>query len=83
VRITQNPFSSEYDSWATAHRIFTKPGIDKYRGNAFFEYGMTRSIRESVRAHQGALQVKQVRRQISADRYQEVVLLYRCGAAPD
>src|SRR6266436_9750291 len=40
VRINQNPFSSEYEKLGYGRiEIFTKPGTDKYRGNAFFEYG--------------------------------------------
>src|SRR5216117_1386433 len=40
VRINQNPFSSEYDKLGYGRiEIFTKPGTDKYRGNAFFDYG--------------------------------------------
>src|SRR5260221_12169753 len=40
VRINQNPFSSEYDKLGYGRiEIFTKPGTDKYRGSAFFEYG--------------------------------------------
>ena len=40
VRINQNPFSSEYEKLGYGRiEIFTKPGTDKYRGSAFFEYG--------------------------------------------
>ena len=37
VRINQNPFSSEYDRLGFGRiEVFTKPGTDKYRGQAFF-----------------------------------------------
>jgi hypothetical protein len=40
VRINQNPFSAEYDKLGYGRiEIFTKPGTDKYRGSAFFDYG--------------------------------------------
>ena len=40
IRINQNPFSSEYDKLGYGRiEIFTKPGSDKYHGNAFINYG--------------------------------------------
>ncbi|MEO7651368.1 MAG: carboxypeptidase regulatory-like domain-containing protein, partial [Bryobacteraceae bacterium] len=40
VRINSNPFSSEYDRLGFGRiEIFTKPGTDKYRGQAFFNFG--------------------------------------------
>ena len=39
IRINQNPFSSEYDRLGFGRiEIFTKPGTDKYRGEAEFEF---------------------------------------------
>ena len=38
--INQNPFSAEYDKLGYGRiEIFTKPGTDKFRGTAFFNYG--------------------------------------------
>lgn len=40
IRINQNPFSAEYDRLGYGRiEIFTKPGTDKIRGTAFFNYG--------------------------------------------
>lgn len=40
VRINSNPFSAEYDRMGFGRiEIFTKPGTDKFRGQAFFNYG--------------------------------------------
>ncbi|MFN7992620.1 MAG: TonB-dependent receptor [Bryobacteraceae bacterium] len=40
VRINQNPFSSEYDKLGFGRiEVFTKPGTDKFRGQAFFNFG--------------------------------------------
>jgi hypothetical protein len=40
VRINQNPFSAEYDRLGFGRiEIFTKPGTDKLRGQAFFNFG--------------------------------------------
>jgi hypothetical protein len=40
VRINQNPFSAEYDRLGFGRiEIFTKPGTDKFRGEAFFNFG--------------------------------------------
>ncbi len=40
VRINQNPFSAEYDRLGFGRiEIFTKPGTDKYHGQAFFNFG--------------------------------------------
>ncbi len=40
IRINQNPFSSEYDKLGYGRiEIFTKPGTDKYHGNAFYTFG--------------------------------------------
>ncbi|MEO7142892.1 MAG: carboxypeptidase regulatory-like domain-containing protein, partial [Bryobacteraceae bacterium] len=42
IRINQNPFSAEYDHVGFGRiEIFTKPGTDKYRGQAFFNFGDT------------------------------------------
>jgi hypothetical protein len=39
IRINSNPFSSEYDRPGFGRiEIFTKPGTDKYRGQAFFNF---------------------------------------------
>ena len=39
IRINANPFSAEYDKLGYGRiEIFTKPGSDKYHGNAFFNY---------------------------------------------
>jgi len=39
VRINSNPFSAEYDRIGFGRiEIFTKPGSDKYRGQAFFSF---------------------------------------------
>ncbi len=39
VRINSNPFSSEYDRPGFGRiEIFTKPGTDKFRGQAFFNF---------------------------------------------
>ena len=39
VRINSNPFSPEYDRPGFGRiEIFTKPGTDKIRGQAFFQY---------------------------------------------
>lgn len=39
VRINQNPFSAEYDRLGFGRiEILTKPGADKFRGNAFFNF---------------------------------------------
>src|SRR5579872_4649548 len=38
IRINQNPFSSEFDKLGYGRiEIFTKPGTDKFRGQAFFQ----------------------------------------------
>ena len=40
IRINQNPFSPEYDRLGFGRvEIFTKPGSDKYRGTAFYNFG--------------------------------------------
>ncbi len=40
IRINSNPFSSEFDRMGFGRiEIFTRPGTDKYRGSAFFNYG--------------------------------------------
>jgi hypothetical protein len=40
VRINQNPFSAEYDRLGFGRiEIFTKPGSDRFRGQAFFGFG--------------------------------------------
>jgi uncharacterized membrane protein YgcG len=40
IRINSNPFSSEYDKLGFGRiEIFTRPGTDRYRGQAFFNYG--------------------------------------------
>jgi hypothetical protein len=40
IRINQNPFSPEYDKLGYGRiEIFTKPGSDKYRGNANYNLG--------------------------------------------
>lgn len=40
VRINQNPFSPEFDKLGYGRiQIFTKPGTDKFRGQAFFNFG--------------------------------------------
>ena len=39
IRINQNPFSSEYDRLGFGRiEIFTKPGTDKFRGQAFMNF---------------------------------------------
>jgi hypothetical protein len=39
IRINQNPFSAEYDHLGYGRiEIFTKPGSDKFHGQAFFNY---------------------------------------------
>ncbi|MCA1632047.1 MAG: carboxypeptidase regulatory-like domain-containing protein, partial [Acidobacteria bacterium] len=39
IRINRNPFSAEYDRLGYGRvEIFTKPGTDKYRGQAFFSF---------------------------------------------
>ncbi len=40
IRINSNPFSSEYDRLGFGRiEVFTRPGTDKFRGQAFFQYG--------------------------------------------
>lgn len=40
IRINSNPFSSEYDRMGFGRiEVFTRPGTDKFRGSAFFNYG--------------------------------------------
>jgi hypothetical protein len=40
IRVNQNPFSPEFDAIGYGRtEIFTKPGMDKYRGQVFFNYG--------------------------------------------
>lgn len=40
IRINQNPFSAEYDRLGFGRiEIFTKPGTDRFRGEAFFNFG--------------------------------------------
>src|SRR5277367_2211811 len=40
IRINQNPFSPEYDKIGFGRiEILTKPGSDKFRGSAYFNYG--------------------------------------------
>jgi hypothetical protein len=40
IRINSNPFSAEYDRIGFGRiEIFTKPGADKFRGQAFFNFG--------------------------------------------
>jgi hypothetical protein len=40
IRINQNPFSPEFDAIGYGRtEILTKPGKDKYRGQAYFNYG--------------------------------------------
>lgn len=39
IRVNRNPFSAEYDRLGYGRvEIFTKPGTDKYRGQAFFNF---------------------------------------------
>ncbi|HEX8098399.1 MAG TPA: carboxypeptidase regulatory-like domain-containing protein, partial [Pyrinomonadaceae bacterium] len=43
IRINRNPFSAEYDRLGYGRiEIFTKPGTDKYRGQAFFNFSDAR-----------------------------------------
>ncbi len=40
IRINQNPFSPEYDKLGYGSvEILTKPGADKYHGNAYYNFG--------------------------------------------
>lgn len=40
IRINSNPFAAEYDKLGFGRiEIFTKPGSDKFRGQAFFNFG--------------------------------------------
>jgi len=40
IRINQNPFSPEFDKLGYGRiEILTKPGTDKFHGNAYFNYG--------------------------------------------
>lgn len=40
IRVNQNPFSAEYDRLGYGRiEIFTKPGTDRLRGEAFFNFG--------------------------------------------
>ncbi len=40
IRINQNPFSAEYDRLGFGRiEVFTKPGSDKFRGQAFLNFG--------------------------------------------
>ncbi len=40
IRVNQNPFSAEYDRLGYGRiEIFTKPGTDRLRGTAFFNFG--------------------------------------------
>lgn len=40
IRVNQNPFSSEYDRLGYGRiEILTKPGTDKFRGDAMFNFG--------------------------------------------
>lgn len=40
VRVNMNPFSAEYDRLGFGRiEVFTKPGSDRYRGNAMFGFG--------------------------------------------
>jgi hypothetical protein len=40
VRINSNPFSAEYDRMGFGRiEIFTRPGTDRFRGQAFFNFG--------------------------------------------
>jgi len=40
IRINQNPFSAEYDRMGFGRiEIFTKPGTDRFHGQAFFNFG--------------------------------------------
>src|SRR5687768_3447461 len=40
IRINRNPFSAEFDRLGYGRiEIFTKPGTDKFRGQAFFNFG--------------------------------------------
>jgi hypothetical protein len=40
VRVNQSPFAAEYDRLGFGRiEIFTKPGTDKFHGQAFFEFG--------------------------------------------
>ena len=43
IRVNQNPFSAEYDRLGFGRvEIFTKPGTDRFRGEAGFEFGDAR-----------------------------------------
>ncbi|MEA2172924.1 MAG: hypothetical protein QOD00_516 [Blastocatellia bacterium] len=43
IRINRNPFSAEYDRLGFGRiEIFTKPGTDKFRGQAFFNFNDAR-----------------------------------------
>ena len=40
IRVNQSPFAAEYDRLGFGRiEIFTKPGTDKFHGQAFFEFG--------------------------------------------
>lgn len=40
IRVNSNPFSAEYDRVGFGRiEVFTKPGSDRYRGQAFFSFG--------------------------------------------
>ncbi len=56
IRINQNPFSPEYDKLGYGKiEIFTKPGADKYRGSAQWNFGddfwNTRNPYSPTKAH--------------------------------
>ena len=43
IRVNQNPFSAEYDRLGFGRvEVFTKPGTDRFRGEAGFEFGDAR-----------------------------------------
>ena len=40
IRVNQNPFSAEFDRLGYGRvEVFTKPGTDRFRGEAFFNFG--------------------------------------------
>ena len=48
IRINRNPFSAEYDRLGYGRiEIFTKPGTDKFRGQAFFNFKKSTALSKS------------------------------------
>ena len=82
IRINQNPFSPEYDKLGYGKiEIFTKPGSDKYRGTAQWNFANDFwNTRNPYAPTKGAVPAERIRGERRRAAHEEVVLHDRCAA---